>query len=183
MPSVVHAFLHLPEYIRACGPLHYYWTFVMERYVGRLTRLATSRLHPYSSLIKNLVIQEQIRGCRTRYSRIDAALQHGRPRQQPHQPIADADIFLHSPKSVTLSGSEFNSLVFHLTFLYPALPRETIKSSLRSSGVTAWQRVSFDEGRDKLVAAEGPGRSGLGAKNRDATWVAVSSFLLTSVRQ
>ncbi|KIO23575.1 hypothetical protein M407DRAFT_47359, partial [Tulasnella calospora MUT 4182] len=46
----VHAWIHIPDIIEKSGPLWAYWSWVMERFCGRLSRTISSRKWPYSSL-------------------------------------------------------------------------------------------------------------------------------------
>ncbi|KAF8581153.1 hypothetical protein K439DRAFT_1354968 [Ramaria rubella] len=46
----IHALLHIPAYIRWCGPAWTTWQFPMERFCGKLGSRINTRLHPYATL-------------------------------------------------------------------------------------------------------------------------------------
>ncbi|KZT34846.1 hypothetical protein SISSUDRAFT_975750, partial [Sistotremastrum suecicum HHB10207 ss-3] len=46
--------LHVPKGIRRAGPVWTLWTFVIERYCGRMARAVTSRQHPYAVMNRRL---------------------------------------------------------------------------------------------------------------------------------
>ncbi|KAF8325832.1 uncharacterized protein EI90DRAFT_2931073 [Cantharellus anzutake] len=54
-PLTVHALLHLADDIENNGPPCMNWTFVMERWCGRLLPAVKSRVYPYKSLTRRQV--------------------------------------------------------------------------------------------------------------------------------
>ncbi|KZT40327.1 hypothetical protein SISSUDRAFT_961817, partial [Sistotremastrum suecicum HHB10207 ss-3] len=46
--------LHIVKGIRKAGPAWALWTFVIERYCGRMARCVTSRQHPYAVMNRRL---------------------------------------------------------------------------------------------------------------------------------
>lgn len=66
----VHAFLHIPEYIRRCGPAWAMWAFPMERYCGKLGKQVKSRLHPYATLAHYMKRSAQLNQLKCRYPQI-----------------------------------------------------------------------------------------------------------------
>lgn len=58
--SQVHALLHIPHFLRVWGPMWLYWAYPMERIVGSLDNAARSRIHPYSSLQRSILLREQL---------------------------------------------------------------------------------------------------------------------------
>src|SRR5579862_5051423 len=57
--STFHALIHVADSIRDCGPPYIFWQFPMERFCGSLLPMVTSRLHPYTSMVKNVTLQYQ----------------------------------------------------------------------------------------------------------------------------
>ncbi|KAG9083055.1 hypothetical protein FS749_006340 [Ceratobasidium sp. UAMH 11750] len=49
-PLTIHALLHLPFYLRRTGPLCNSWTFVTERFCGRLLPAVKNRYQPYEHM-------------------------------------------------------------------------------------------------------------------------------------
>lgn len=56
----VHYLLHLPAYIRDCGPARYWWQFPMERFCGILKPRAKSKSQLSTSLANALVLIEHL---------------------------------------------------------------------------------------------------------------------------
>jgi hypothetical protein len=70
----IHALLHIPNYIRLCGPAWTTWAFPMERYCGKLGSRVTSRLHPYATLSVYVTHAAQLSQLKIRYPRVRDAL-------------------------------------------------------------------------------------------------------------
>lgn len=66
----IHAMLHIPDYIRRCGPAWTTWAFPMERYCGKLASRVTSRLHPYATLSMYLKRSAQLSQLKMCYQRV-----------------------------------------------------------------------------------------------------------------
>jgi len=56
----IHYLLHLPSYIRDCGPARYWWQFPMERFCGILKPKARSKSQLNYSVSNELVIMEHL---------------------------------------------------------------------------------------------------------------------------
>jgi Transposase family tnp2/Domain of unknown function (DUF4218) len=56
----IHYILHLPLYIRDCGPARYWWQFPMERFCGILKPKARSKSQLNTSVANGLVITEHL---------------------------------------------------------------------------------------------------------------------------
>lgn len=57
--SQIHSLLHLSENVRLFGPVFGFWQFPLERYVGTLERLATSKSQINKSLSNSLIYRER----------------------------------------------------------------------------------------------------------------------------
>ena len=66
----IHAMLHIPQYIRQCGPAWTTWAFPMERYCGKLSSHVTSRLHPYATLAMCMKCATQLPQLKSKYGRV-----------------------------------------------------------------------------------------------------------------
>ena len=58
--SQIHALLHLVDSVMSLGPVSCFWQFPLERYVGIMERLATSKSEINTSLTNNLIHREKI---------------------------------------------------------------------------------------------------------------------------
>ena len=56
----VHYLLHLPAYIRDCGPARYWWQFPMERFCGVIKPKARSKSRLGTSLANAIVLTERL---------------------------------------------------------------------------------------------------------------------------
>lgn len=55
-----HYLLHLPLYVRQCGPARYWWQFPEERYCGVIKPLARSKSHMDGSLTNAVILLEHL---------------------------------------------------------------------------------------------------------------------------
>ena len=58
--SQIHALLHIVDSVTWLGPVFCFWQFPLERYVGAMERLATSKSEINTSLTNNLIHRERI---------------------------------------------------------------------------------------------------------------------------
>ena len=65
--SQLHGLAHLADNIRFLGPAHVSWQFSLERYVGTIERLATSKAHMSKSIYNNLEYLEHVKYARELY--------------------------------------------------------------------------------------------------------------------
>ena len=95
----IHYLLHLPLYIRDCGPARYWWQFPMERFCGILKPKARSKSHMNTSLANGLVTAEYLN--HAQFSRL-------RPAPQPTTYPILLDKY---KKSLGLSEQQHSGLV------------------------------------------------------------------------
>lgn len=68
-----------------------YWAFPMERIVGELDRAARSRIHPYASLQRSILLREQLHNI-PRLWRVEEA----EPQASLGRVLRDGEIELHN---------------------------------------------------------------------------------------
>ncbi|KIO24452.1 hypothetical protein M407DRAFT_47490, partial [Tulasnella calospora MUT 4182] len=99
----IHAWIHLPDMIKQSGPLWGYWTWVMERYCGLLTRAISSRKHPYSSLNRRILDIQALHSIRHMYDLQDrlpvyTAMYASDPPPTYHDPVNYPELTLLHPR-------------------------------------------------------------------------------------
>jgi hypothetical protein len=75
----VHVLLHIPDFIRNCGPVWMTWAFPMERYCGKMQAHMTSRLHPYAMITQHAKQTAQLSQIKICYTRVWDHLSNERP--------------------------------------------------------------------------------------------------------
>jgi hypothetical protein len=94
----IHYLLHLPLYIRDCGPAKYWWQFPMERFCGILKPKARSKSQLSASTANALAISEQINHIRF-------------IRPVPPQVVSPTQYpILHGRYESSLTASQWNNL-------------------------------------------------------------------------
>ncbi|KAK4699900.1 hypothetical protein P7C70_g6352, partial [Phenoliferia sp. Uapishka_3] len=174
---VLHAVLHLADNMTWCGPLHLYWSFIMERYCQMLGNLVTSKLHPYKSLSNNLETQQRLKSISNRFAAVRTALQL--PPKKPKYTFLEREFFkLASPHTtLRLAGSLRSNLIGYFSAarcapgLVPSASQRKTTEKHLPTHASSWAQIQFDDNRDHIDAADGNSSSLRLHWRRDSSWL------------
>lgn len=82
-----HAVLHIVKGIRKAAPVWALWTFIVERYCGRLAKAVTSRQHPYAVMNRHILETAHLQAITSQFSLQDKLPSHSktwRTRRKPN---------------------------------------------------------------------------------------------------
>ncbi|KIO17587.1 hypothetical protein M407DRAFT_84835 [Tulasnella calospora MUT 4182] len=173
---IFHAWLHLVDMMEQSGPLWSYWTWVMERYCGLLSRAVTSRKYPYASLNRRILEIQTLHSIRSMYDLDDrlpmyTAMYASEP-QPSYQDKTHYPEFtlLHRCPTISFARDGLDDLrrriAVHLATRYNVNVR--IASQVVPESVTQWGKILIDDS-DVVYAHMGYTRRE--ENRRDATFV------------
>lgn len=150
----IHAWLHIPDMIRRTGPVWGYWTWVMERFCGLLSRAVTSRKHPYASLNRRIREIQTLHAVRNIYDLHERLPIHTPTRSSGdlppsyHDPNCYPEItLLHPRRTITFAREDLDDLhrriAIHLATRYNvsiSVARQAVPDA-----IIQWGRVQIKD--------------------------------------
>ncbi|GAA5976237.1 hypothetical protein JCM11641_001090 [Rhodosporidiobolus odoratus] len=173
----VHCLLHASSHIRAQGPLHLSWSFVMERYCQAAGNLVTNRTFPYANLALSMLCLLQVASIHARYpsTRVTSSasrhvsrtttLNPPSPPDQPGKP-APPLYFFRSPSRPLIFDSRH-----HLSALLRA--HLMLPDGAPLPAVTEWAQLLADEERERVDTRSMQSQE---TRARDCSWIIVRNF-------
>ncbi|KAH8924629.1 hypothetical protein BT69DRAFT_1217563 [Atractiella rhizophila] len=159
-PSVLHRFLHIPDFHDWIGPSWATWAFAGERLLGILKTHLGSRIHPYENLMNHIVQMEQLRQIKIKYhltfdSDNDRSLTQGQ--RIPNYACS----LLRPSRGLTLSDLSEHERRILINHLFTISDQEFTKMEIRKEleeegmGLREWGKVKLDHNGDTVVAEGG----------------------------
>ncbi|KIO25445.1 hypothetical protein M407DRAFT_75728 [Tulasnella calospora MUT 4182] len=171
-----HAWLHLVDMMERSGPVWAYWTWVMERYCGILSRAVSSRKHPYASLNRRILEIQTLHSIRNMYD-LDDRLPIYTTMYVSEPPPTYQDLpnypeitLLHPRSSISFTGHGLLDLcrriAVHLTTRYNV--NVSTASQVIPESVIQWAKVQIE---DADVVYSHLGYARREENRRDATFI------------
>ncbi|KAG8971497.1 hypothetical protein FRB90_010486, partial [Tulasnella sp. 427] len=150
----IHVWLHVPDMIRRSGPVWSYWTWVMERFCGLLSRAITSRKYPYASLYRRIREIQTLHAVRNIYDLHDRLPIHTPMRAPNSDPPPTythpsyPELTLHHPRrTISLANNDLKDLhrriAVHLATRYKV--NLTVAKQAVPAAVIQWGRAHIKD--------------------------------------